>query len=288
MFVVALVSYAAIGAAVNASITMVVAGATVGDVSAAVQSGAMTGAIGVGMGVVAGGVGIGAAKLAATLPESVGVADAAEALREVAARSALSATMSNSVGQTASAAGAPGWAVTLSSVVAGYTGSYVYDTNFIDPSGALAQIEGKGNFAPASNTATHATTEGLARSAGYLPDQAKLIAAANLNEDVRISIWNNQSHFSLGAKQAFQKYSTRAIVSAGIHRLKNVGSATHYIQDSLTLGHMVPGTQLLAGPLGAPFRFLIHQTFGGEIFLRESWRAETLQFLQQMHGALGA
>ncbi|MFN8628237.1 MAG: toxin TcdB middle/N-terminal domain-containing protein [Candidatus Binatia bacterium] len=288
MFVVTLVSYAAIGAAVSASINMVVAGATGGDVSAAVQSGAMTGAIGVGMGVVAGGVGIGMAKLAATLPESVGVAKAAAALGEVAARSALSVTMANAAGQTASAAGAPGWAVTLSSVVAGYAGSYLYDANFIDPSGNLAAIEGKGNFAPTSNTATHATTEGLARSAGYLPEQAKAIADANLNEDVRVSIWSNQSHFSLGARQALKKFSNEAVPLSGIERLKNVGAATHYIQDSLTLGHMVPGTQLLAGPLGAPFRFLIHQTFGGEVFLRESWRTETLQFLTQMRNAAAA
>ncbi len=33
------------------------------------------------------------------------------------------------------------------------------------------------------------------------------------------------------------------------------------------LGHIFPGTETLAGPIGAPFRFLIHQTVGSEVSL---------------------
>jgi len=114
-----------------------------------------------------------------------------------------------------------------------------------------------------------------------------MIADANLNEDVRISNWRNQSHFSQGATRRLGTLRGLAATAAGDSRFQYIGAATHYVQDGLTLGHMVPGTQLLAGPLGAPFRFLIHQTFGGEIYLRESWRTETLRFLQQTRGAAG-
>ena len=58
-----------------------------------------------------------------------------------------------------------------------------------------------------------------------------------------------------------------------------VGRATHYVQDHLTLGHMVPGTRLFAGPVGAPVRFVVHQVFGGEIAFRDAQIRATRSFL---------
>jgi hypothetical protein len=49
-----------------------------------------------------------------------------------------------------------------------------------------------------------------------------------------------------------------------------MGTASHLVQDHLTLGHMVPGTHLFAGAVGAPLRFVVHQVFGGEIALRRA------------------
>ena len=286
-FIVELITAIVIAAALSAAVNTVVAaaqGASLGQIGQAAAMGAVTGAVSVGLGVVAGGVGIGLASLAGTLPQNVGLQQALNALGEVAYRSAFSAIVSNAAGQTAAAAGAPSEAVMGISMAAGYGASYAYDSNFINPSGDLARIEAKGDFQPVSNTATHSSTEGLARDAGFTPAQAAQITEANVAQDQPwSSMFKNQQHFDFGAMGEFERLSTKALGASNDARLAFGGAATHYLQDAHTLGHMFPGTHLLSGPLGAPLRFIIHQTVGGEVFFHESWRNDTLQFLRQLY-----
>jgi hypothetical protein len=61
--------------------------------------------------------------------------------------------------------------------------------------------------------------------------------------------------------------------------------ATHHLQDQYALGHLLPGTSALAGPTGAPFRFLIHNAVGGEITFRQASYDATLRLLQELRSA---
>jgi len=60
-----------------------------------------------------------------------------------------------------------------------------------------------------------------------------------------------------------------------------LGRATHYVQDHLSLGHMLPGTRVFVGPIGAPLRFVIHQVFGGEVAFRDAQIRATRGLLSQ-------
>jgi len=287
-FIVAVVIAAVVSAAVN-TVVAAAQGASLSQIGQAAAAGAITGAVSVGLGVVASGVSIGLASLAGTLPSNVGLNEAMNALGEVAVRSAVSGAVANAAGEVAAAAGAPSEAVTGISIAAGYGASYVYDSNFISPGGDLAQIEGKGDFAPVSNTATHASTEGLARSVGYTPAQAAAIKEANLAQDQ--PWWRalaNESHFDAAASNRFSELRGDALWRVGRIEdfYRNTGAATHYLQDAHTLGHIFPGTHFLGGTLGAPLRFLIHQSVGGEVFFRDSWQADTLQFLREARSSL--
>jgi hypothetical protein len=260
-----------VAAVVSAAVNVVVAaaqGASLSQIGRAAIRGAITGAIGVGLGVVASGISIGAAALGGTLPANVGVQQALNALGEVAFRSAVSTTLANAAGQTAAAAGAPGGVVIGVSLLAGYTGTVGYDQLWLDPRSSLAQIESKGAFELASNTATHTNlTTKAAEDAGFTPFEGESILSSNLAQDS--DAWNNQSHFGFGAQQAVHDFGTDAIHALNNGNrsgyLQNVGAVTHYLQDQYALGHIFPGTHLLAGPIGAPFRALIHQTVGGEV-----------------------
>ena len=95
---------------------------------------------------------------------------------------------------------------------------------------------------------------------------------------------NNQAHFgrlpatldkiraeldglTTGSASKLLGISPTGASTGFVHAL---GAASHYVQDHLTLGHMVPGTSLFAGPVGAPVRFVIHQVFGGEVAFRSA------------------
>lgn len=253
-----------VAAVVSAVVNTVVAaaqGASLAEIGQAAAMGAVSGAVGVGLGVVASAANIGLASLAGTLPESVGLQEALNALGEVALRSAFSASIANAAGQTAAAAGAPGWAVTAVSAIAGYAASYAYDSNFLDYSGDLARIEAKGAFQNVSNSATHSDlTTKAAQLAGFNNSESVVLRQNNLAQD--LDILNNESHFGFGAQDAFKRFASAAIEN---NDLRYVGAASHYLQDQYALGHLFPGANLLAGPIGAPFRFLIHQSVGGEV-----------------------
>jgi len=78
-----------------------------------------------------------------------------------------------------------------------------------------------------------------------------------------------------------------ALDSVGSDRYWFMGGATHYLDDLHTFGHMIPGTSLLRGRLGAPFRMLVHQTFGGEVVLRDSLNQNRMDFLLNMRSTAG-
>ena len=263
-FVVEFLVAMVIGALVSAAVNTVIAaaqGATLAQIGKSALGSAITGAVGVGLGVVASGLSTSVSALAGTLPENVGLQQAMNALGEVAYRSAFSTIVANAAGQTAAAAGAPNGAVTAVSVVAGFGASYAYDSSFIDYNGDLAKVEGKGAFQNASDTATHAgVTNKAAGVAGFSRSETEMIARSNLAQDLDVA--NNESHFGFGARDAFRRFAKAALETKDI---RYVGAASHYVQDQYVLGHIFPGTNLLAGPVGAPFRFLTHQTLGGEI-----------------------
>lgn len=265
-FVFAVVIAAAISAAIN-TIVAAAQGASLSQIGRAAIRGAITGAIGVGLGVVSSGLSIGAAALGGTLPAGVGVQEALNALSEVAFRSAISTTLSNAAGQAAAAAGAPSGLVTGISVVAGYVGSVGYDQLWLDPAGSLAQLEGPGAQLASNSTAHTNITTAAAEEAGFSRMETEIILSGNLVQDA--DVWNNQSHFGAGAQQAAHDFSGKAAHALAngnrFDYLSSLGAVTHYIQDQYALGHIFPGTHLLSGPIGAPFRGLIHQTIGGEV-----------------------
>jgi RHS repeat-associated protein len=289
-FIGELLAAIVIAAAVSAAVNTVIAaaqGASLSQIGHAAAMGAVTGAVGAGLGVVASGVGIGVASLAGTLPQNVGLNQALSALGEVAYRSALSGAIANAAGQTAAAAGAPEGAVIGISIAAGYAGSYVYDSNFINPRGDLARIESKGDFQQTSNTATHTnTTHVAAREAGFSQQQAVRIVRANLARDS--SLVFNMDHFDFGAQQAFSDFAARAGRSSGVSFLDAIGAASHHLQDQYALGHILPGTHLIGSdnriialPL-ALLRGFVHQTIGGEVTFREAQYEATLNFLRNV------
>ena len=283
----------ALASAASAAFNVVLAaiqGASLSQIGKAALGGAITGAVGVGLGVVIGGANIALAGVAGSLPAGVGFGDAVGALGEVAYRSAFSTVLANAAGQTASAAGLPPSLVIGTSFVGGYAGSAIYDQHFYNPSGSLAKVEGRGDFEQVSNKATHSgQTYGAAREAGFNDAQSRTIVDANLARDN--DVWTNQDHFDFGAQKAFANFRHDAFEA--LHEegrssrvfLTAAGSASHHLQDQYALGHIVPGTHLLAGPIGAPFRALIHQTFGGEVTFLGAQRRATLQFFQTLRTA---
>ncbi len=282
-----------IAAVASAAVNAVVAaaqGASLAEVGKAAGMGAVTGAVGVGLGVIATGLTISLASLSGTLQSSIGLQGALNALGEVAFRSAFSTVVANAAGKVAGAAGLPQEAVMGISLAAGYGASYYYDTNFLNYDGPLAQIEGKGAFRNVSTGGTHANVTRGSVVGPFSQSDVDKIVAANLAQDgvgkgFFGQVWdvlNNESHFSFGASGAQGDLTRRAFDFLDIGNrgkfLEFIGRASHHLQDQFAVGHLFPGTNYLAGPLGAPFRFLIHQTVGGEVTFIEASRAATRDF----------
>ncbi len=190
--------------------------------------------------------------------------------------------------------------------------SFAYDNYIIKDSGAASSAgtsqreTAKAGLQRANTTAGHTSiTEEAAISTSWERDSA-LLAEANIREDGPASTGNlvkdtfakagrlasNQNHFGrlASTRAGIYEQAQRGIdAAAGAVRsssgfdaavVKAMGAATHYVQDHLTLGHMVPGTQLLRGPLLAPLRFVIHQVFGGEIAFRQAQLRATRELLR--------
>jgi RHS repeat-associated protein len=288
-FLVPLIAIA-IGAAASAAINVIVAaaqGASLTQIGKAAGIGAISGAVGTGLGIVFAGVNVGISSLAGTLPQNVTLSSAINALGEVAMRSAFSTTIANAASQTAGALGAPGEVTTIAGIAAGYAGSTVYDQFLLGDGGALSP-SGHGGVEQASSKATHSNlTYQAARKAGFNDFESRFIVSNNIAEDgpssgglfgfmkglISPAVLNNETHFGFGAQQTLARLEG-ALRSPATWSLKVAGQATHYLQDQYALGHIFPGTHLLAGTPGWFFRGLVHQTFGGEItFQHESFDA---------------
>jgi hypothetical protein len=97
-------------------------------------------------------------------------------------------------------------------------------------------------------------------------------------------VLNNQTHFGKAAQAAFRAHSEAAgaAVRGSTRFFESVGAASHYLQDQYALGHMFPGTHLLAGKWGVLPRGIIHQTFGGEATFRAGQFNATRHFFEKM------
>jgi RHS repeat-associated protein len=263
-FVIELLAWVAVAAVMSAAVNSVIAaaqGASLRQIGEAAVSGAATGAVGVGLGVLAGGASIGLAGLAGTLPHDVTVRTAINALGEVAHRAAFSTVVANAAAQTSGAAGAPPALSAGLAVAAGIGGSVAFDSYFADYSADLARVEGRAMFRRVSNTITHSNvTTKAAEVAGFSESEAGVLLKHNLAQDLEVA--NNQHHFGFGAQGAFKRLADVAVKTRDI---RYVGAASHYLQDQYALGHIFPGTHLFSAAVGAPFRFIIHQTVGGEV-----------------------
>lgn len=253
--------------------------------------GAIAGAVGAGIGVVAAAGAIGAGSLAGTL--SVSLDAAQQQLVAVAVRSAFSTTFANAAGQTAAAAGAPGPLVTAVAIVVGYAASYGFDQAWADELGGpiTRDPSGQDGSAVCSNACDHTNvTTMAAEDAGFTQEQARDITAGNLLRDR--NLWRNEDHFDFLANSTAANSRTAAenlaqsSLSGSEAFFKAVGATTHHIQDPFALGHTLPGTSALRGPVAAPLRFLIHNAVGGEISFRQASYDATLRYLREVHESL--
>ncbi|MBX3024857.1 VCBS repeat-containing protein [bacterium] len=278
----------------SAAINTVIAaaqGLPLNAIGKAAVGGAIAGAVGAGIGVVAAAGAIGAGALAGTL--SVSMDAAQQQLVSVAVRSAFSTTFANTAGQSAAAAGAPGPLVTAISIVVGYAASYGFDQAWGDKFGGAITRDGGGQTGSGtcSNTTDHTNITAMAaEDAGFSKAEAGWITEGNLMRDR--NLWNNQDHFDFLARDTagqLKGEATSVNWSAPDGReafLRTVGGATHHIQDPYALGHTLPGTSALRGPVAAPLRFLIHNAVGGEISFRQASYDATLRYLREVRGTL--
>jgi len=278
----------------SAAINTVVAaaqGLPLTAIGRAAIGGAIAGAAGAGIGIVATAAAIGVGTLAGTL--SVSLQAAQQQLVGVAIRSAFSTTLADAAGQTAAAAGAPGPLVTAVSIVVGYAASYGFDQAWgNDLGGSITRdTSGQSGSNMCSNTTDHTNiTMMAAEDAGFSRADANAITRGNLIRDQ--NLWNNQDHFDFLANETATNLREQArsvdwsLPDARSDFIKAVGGATHHIQDPFALGHTVPGTSALRGPVAAPLRFLIHNAVGGEITFRQASYDATLRYLREVHQGL--
>lgn len=288
-----IIGVVAIGAVLGAAVSTVIAaaqGAPLSAIGKAALGGAIAGAVGVGLGVAFAGASMAAAQAAGTLAQNITWQAIGQQLAGVAWRAAFSTTFANAAGQAAAAAGAPGELVTFASVAASYVASFAFDQLLAEHfSGPIERAVGQNGAQMCSNTSTHSDiTTMAALDAGFSPEQAEALRKANLFQDQ--DVWNNQSHFDFGAQEAERalRGEARALVQTAefgkgysADYLDAIGAASHHVQDQYALGHILPGTSALKGPVAGPLRFLIHNTIGGEITFRQSSYDATLKLFQE-------
>jgi RHS repeat-associated protein len=278
----------------SAAINTVIAaaqGLPLSAIGRAAIGGAVAGAVGAGIGVVAASAAIGVGTLAGTL--SVPLEAAQQQLIGVAVRSAFSTTFANAAGHTAAAAGAPGPLVTAVSIVVGYAASYGFDQAWgNDLGGSITRdTSGQSGSNMCSNTTDHTNiTTMAAEDAGFSHADAQEITSGNLIRDQ--NLWRNEDHFDFLSQKTSQQLRPNAgdfswsQPETRTQYLQAVGAATHHLQDPFALGHTLPGTSLLRGPVAAPLRFLIHNAIGGEITFRQASYDATLNYLREARQGL--
>ncbi len=286
---------------VSACLSGIAAAIQGGDFVEALQAGFVVGVMGAGLGTLAGGLNI-AYQMGTAVSQSVSAAEAAQTLAQVSARASFTTIVSSAAVSTGAAAGLDSDWLTAIGVVAALGASAAYDHAILKSTrlpeegaaeSAREMVEEEGAvFRPASTTTEHLTiTEEAAMDTG-LEHVADELAKYNVEQDGGFGtqwerLWrqlNNEGHFGRVSERWDDIHKVAATVArpdgsygplplpvifedsvAGKLNIPFAGAAAHFTQDFLTLGHMVPGTSLLAGPLGAPARLVIHQVFGGEI-----------------------
>lgn len=279
----------------SAVVSSIAAAAGGGDVAGAFMDGFVAGGSGAIIGTAIGAANIGL-QFALGGSQYIELADAMTAAVDVAKRSAFTTTVSHAAATAARTSGANSDWTTVVSLGAALGGSYTYDQFIVGDSGATAsqRTMARDGVRSVNTKVGHSNvTREAAVGTGWGAEAHKLVAA-NVERDGGASILGklrtmlfNQEHFGrlpasitriqgeidgviAGAGSGLLGAVPGAASGAADSYLRAVGAATHYVQDHLTLGHMLPGTALFAGPIGAPIRFVIHQVFGGEIAFRSA------------------
>jgi RHS repeat-associated protein len=295
-FLAAILQPVVASAVATSFVSAIAAAAQGGDVAGALVDGFVAGAAGAALGTALAGANV-AFQYVAGGADFIEFGEALGAVAEAARRAAFTNVVSQTAATTTRAVGVDSdWATVVDFGVK-LLGSYVYDNFVIQDSGAglggaaTQRAVAKNGVQQVNTTTGHTTvTEEAALGTGW-ENQSSVLARANVAQDgaggllARSgSALNNQAHFGrLPATVGKIRAELDGLVGGNASKLlgmgpgaassgfgRALGAASHYVQDHLTLGHMVPGTALFVGPVGAPVRFVIHQVFGGEIAFRNA------------------
>jgi RHS repeat-associated protein len=314
-FLIALLEPLLASAIASSFVSAVAAAASGGDVAGAAIEGLVAGGAGAAIGTALGVANL-SYQVAAGGAQYVELGEALAATVEVARRSAFTTSVAHTASTTTKALGGGSDWATVASLGAALAGSYAYDGYVIKDSGASfsagssQRAVARDGIQYANTKIGHANvTEEASVGTGW-GHQASSLVRGNIAQDgtggflgrLR-AVLNNQEHFGrLPSSMAKITGAIDSAIDAGSSDLlgvsldvaggpldvytRAVGAATHYVQDHLTLGHMVPGTSLFSGPVGAPIRFVIHQVFGGEIAFRDAQIRATRSLLTRYGPAL--
>jgi RHS repeat-associated protein len=283
-------------AVASSFVSAVTAAAQGGDVAGALVDGFVSGAAGAALGTALGGMNV-AYQYAAGGSDLIGLGEALGAVIETAQRSAFTNTVSHAAATLSRAVGADSDWATVVDLGVRLLGSYVYDNFIVRDSGSslgtgpTQRAAARVGAQRVNTTAGHmSVTEQATLGTGW-ESQSHVLANANVAQDGSggffgraAALMSNESHFGrLPATMEKIHAELDGLLAGSASKLlgmnpvgatsgfvRALGGASHYVQDHLTLGHMVPGTALFAGPVGAPVRFVIHQVFGGEIAFRNA------------------
>jgi RHS repeat-associated protein len=308
-FVAALLQPILTAAIVGGVLTGIATALEGGSFVEGLKAGAINGAVGAGLGTLLGGVNI-AYQLFAGGAQFISVEEALFALVEIAHRSAFTTVARDIAAIGARLAGANEDWEEAASLASGVLATYAYDQYVMPqagrgPAGSASQRDLAKASVQAINTAAghRSVTEESVVGTGWEHHVQDLVRQ-NLRQDGASSflaktraVLNNEHHFgrlpvtlrqiSDRLSRAAERFSI-AGVSPGAVPVEAMGAMTHYVQDHLTLGHMLPGTALFAGPVGAPIRFAIHQVFGGEVAFRSAQVRATRDLLERFRPLSGA
>jgi len=314
-FLVALLEPLLASAIASSFVSAVAAAASGGDIAGAAIEGLVAGGAGAAIGTTLGAANIGY-QLAAGGAQYIEVGEALAATVEVARRSAFTAAVAHAASTTTKALGGSSDWATVASLGTALAGSYAYDGYVIKdsggtfPAGHSQRAVARDGIRQINTRIGHTNvTEEASVGTGW-SHQATSLMRSNVAQDgtggflsrLRTAL-NNQEHFGrlsstmpkiTGAVDSAIDGSASELLGVSLDLANGpldaytraVGSATHYVQDHLTVGHMVPGTSLFSGPIGAPIRFVIHQVFGGEVAFRDAQIRATRSLLTRYGPAL--